>query len=70
MVNLCISTTTEDNKIKSVKDNEGGVKNEHVSHSKAQNCDANSCTVWLKNYVLSSLDKCPNMVEDMCYTIL
>jgi hypothetical protein len=49
-------------KMKSVKDNERGVNNDHVSHSNTQNCDANSCTVWLKNYVLSSPDKRSKMV--------
>jgi len=49
-------------KMKSVKDNDGEVNNEHVSHSNTQNCDVSSCAVWLKNYILSSSDKCSKMV--------
>jgi hypothetical protein len=49
-------------KMNRVKDNEGGVNNDHVSHSNTWNCDASSCTVWLKNHILSSSDKCSKMV--------
>lgn len=54
--------TLKATKMNSVRDNEGGVNNDHVSHSNTQNSDTSSCTVWLKNYVLSSSDKCSKMV--------
>ena len=48
-------------KMKSVKDNEGGVNNDHVSYN-TQDCDASSCRVWLKNHILSSPDRWSKMV--------
>jgi hypothetical protein len=54
--------TVKATRMKSVKDNEGGVNNDHVSHSNTDNCHTSSCTVWLKNHVPSSSYKCSKMV--------